>query len=186
MEFEPQTPSNPASARCQAHLSMPLTQPDRSSIQPLHRPLAALYSHRPELNASGVPRLNRQAHRVDSLALQHFAGFRRKELQGHHQGAFDHRDLARDHVGGPDIATRIDLAVRIGLGEGALAPPRHSRPTTRREGTDRQRQTPGPGSEIGRLASHNDSTAADDPRFPPMTDASGSFCPIQRAEKLID
>ena len=42
-EFEDQTPSNPALAACQAHLPMLLTQPGRSSIQPLHRPLAALY-----------------------------------------------------------------------------------------------------------------------------------------------
>ena len=42
VEFEPQPPSNSASAACQAHLPMPLTQLGRSSIQPLHRPLAAL------------------------------------------------------------------------------------------------------------------------------------------------
>ena len=41
-EFEPQIPSNSASAPSQAHLPMLLTQPGRSSIQPLHRPPAAL------------------------------------------------------------------------------------------------------------------------------------------------
>jgi len=42
-EFEHQPPSNSALAHSQAHLSMPLAQHGRSSIQPLHRPLAALY-----------------------------------------------------------------------------------------------------------------------------------------------
>ena len=42
-EFKPQTPSNSASAPSQAHLPMVQACSGRSSIQPLHRPLAALY-----------------------------------------------------------------------------------------------------------------------------------------------
>ena len=42
-EFEHQPPSNSALAHSQAHLSMPLARSGHSSIQPLHRPLAALY-----------------------------------------------------------------------------------------------------------------------------------------------
>ena len=44
LEFEPQIPSNSASAPSQAHLPMLLTQPGRSSIQPLHRSPVVLTS----------------------------------------------------------------------------------------------------------------------------------------------
>ena len=40
VEFEPQTPSNSALAHSQAHLSMPLAQHGRSSIQPEPETLA--------------------------------------------------------------------------------------------------------------------------------------------------
>jgi len=42
-EFEPQTPSNPASAACQAYLPILLTQLGRSSIQPVPETLAVPY-----------------------------------------------------------------------------------------------------------------------------------------------